>query len=97
LEQESQIFSRRLEREKKSARLQNAFGWTILLMLPSIAITCIVIFFDHRNLPPAIVSAASAAFFVDVTGSVIAAYKTLLPTAVQVEQLLPITADPFQE
>ncbi|MGH3930597.1 MAG: hypothetical protein ACRDTF_11545 [Pseudonocardiaceae bacterium] len=97
LEQESAIFARKLERDRQLGRLQAAIGWTVLVMLPAIAVACIVIFFNHQRVPREIVLAASGAFFVDVFGTVIAGYKALLPTKPPEELLTPVTRDPYEE
>jgi hypothetical protein len=97
LEQESAIFARRLERDKQLSRLQTSMGWTVLVMLPAIAIVCVVIFFNYQRLPGDIVTAASAAFFVDVLGTVLAGYKALLPSKPPEELLTAVTQDPYEE
>lgn len=94
--QEQQIFERRLEHDKQVGLLQRCMGWVVLVMLPSIAVICVLIFFQHQVLPDSVVVAASGAFFVDIVGTVIAGYKSLMPAKLPAE-LSATTRDPFVE
>jgi len=95
LEQERKVFDRSLERDRKLTRVQTAMSWIILIMLPSVAVACIVVFINASALPVSVVTSASAAFFVDVVGVVIAGYKALLPARSPDALLVATTADPF--
>ncbi len=97
LEQESAIFARKLERDRQLSRLQTSMGWTVLVMLPTIAVVCVVIFFNQESLRGEIVTAASAAFFLDVLGTVMAGYKAFLPTKPPEELLTAVTRDPYED
>ena len=96
LTQEQKVFEQQLEHNRKVAQLQRRIGWVTAIMLPSIAIACIIIFFMYRTLPGAVVTAASVAFFTDVVGVMVAAYRGLMPTRSRAD-LSPTTRDPFED
>jgi cytochrome bd-type quinol oxidase subunit 2 len=93
--QEQTIFEQQLEQQKQIALLQKWTGWVILVMLPAVAVVCVVIFFAYQSLPSVVVAAASAAFFVDIVGTAIAGYKALMPAQVKTV-LSATTRDPFE-
>ncbi|WP_226363055.1 hypothetical protein [Pseudonocardia sp. ICBG1142] len=95
LQQEQRIFEHQLEKQKEIAKLQQYMGWVILVMLPLVAVVCVVIFFNHSALPTQVVVAASGAFFVDVVGATLAGYKALLPAQIH-SALTATTRDPFE-
>ncbi len=94
--QEQKIFERRLERDKQIGLLQRCAGWVVLVMLPVVAVVCVVIFFHYKTLPVSVVGAASGAFFVDICGTVLAGYKSLMPAKLSGE-LNATTKDPFED
>ncbi len=93
--QEQKIFEHQLEQQKQIALLQKCMGWVILVMLPAVAIVCVVIFFNYQSLPGGVTTAAGGAFFVDIVGTVVAGYKALMPTEVRT-RLEATTRDPFE-
>jgi hypothetical protein len=94
LSQEQQVFVRRMERDKALFRLQLCCGWVVLVLLPVVAVVSVVIMINYRAVPASMLTAACAAFFVDVLGLLVAAYKTLLPQKPGEERVSPVTAMP---
>jgi cytochrome bd-type quinol oxidase subunit 2 len=94
LSQEHQVFLRRMERDKALFRLQLCCGWVLLALLPVISAVSVVIMVNYRTVPGSMLIAASAAFFGDILGLLIAAYKILVPKKVEDERASAVTAMP---
>lgn len=94
LSQEAEVFTRQMERDKAFFRLQLCCGWVVLALLPAIAVVSVIIMINYRTVPASMLAAACGAFFVDVLGLLIAAYKTLLPQKPGEERVLPVTEYP---
>ena len=75
LRQEQETFNQHKSHENRWFTLRLVMGYTSVILLLSIIGISLYVFLNHAALPTAIVTSASAAFFVDVVGLVIAVWK----------------------
>jgi len=92
--QDQQVFARRMQRDRAYFRLQICCGWVVLVLLPAVAVVSVMIMINYRTVPASMLIAACGAFFVDVLGLLVAAYKTLLPQNTGEERVAPVTEMP---
>lgn len=94
LAQERLVMQARLDRERGLRRIQVAMGWLIVVMLPSVAVVCVIVMFRYESVPPSVLASASGAFFVDIVGLVVAGWRTLLVWNLPDDPLTPVTLAP---
>ena len=94
LAQERLVMQARLEKDRSTRRIQEAMGWLIVVMLPSVAVVCVVVMANYEHVPFSMVTSASGAFFVDIVGLVVAGWRTLLVRNLPDRPLEPVTEAP---
>lgn len=88
--QERETFDQHKNHENRWFILRSVMGYTAVGLLLSIFGICVWVFLNHAELPPAVVNAASAGFFADVVGLVIAVWKIVLNPGFMTK-LTPVT------
>ena len=91
LRQERETFDQRKQQEARWFTLRLRMGYTAAFLLPVLAFICGVVLWRHGDFPPAVVTSAGAAFFVDVLGLLVAVWKVVLNPG-SITQLEPITS-----
>ncbi|MFF4402164.1 hypothetical protein [Streptomyces sp. NPDC001480] len=94
LRQERLVADENIARARAIRRLQVSAGWTGILMLPAMAVFCVVVLMQYETVPGEMTAAASGALFVDVLGVVVAAYKSWAVKKAPEEPLKPVTEAP---
>ncbi|MFJ4365745.1 hypothetical protein ACIP4S_16490 [Streptomyces chartreusis] len=97
LRQERLMANESIARARAFRRLQVSAGWTGILMLPAMAIFCVVVLMKYETVPGEMTAAASGALFVDVLGVVVAAYRSWAIKRAPDEPLKPVTKAPVFE
>lgn len=78
LRQERETFDQRKEQDRRWFKLRMAMGWLAVVLLPLLGAAAFYVLYNNDEFTPATVTAASAAFFVDVVGLVISIWKVVL-------------------
>jgi hypothetical protein len=94
LAQERLVMQAQLDRERGLRRIQVAMGWLIVIMLPSVAVVCVTVMVNYETVPASVLRSATATFFVDIVGLVIAGWRTLLVWNLPNDPLKPVTQAP---
>ena len=92
LRQEQETFDQHKLHENRWFVLRLVMGYTAGLLLFSVIAICVYVFLNHASLPRSIVISASAAFFGDVVGLLIAVWKIVFNPDFMTK-LAPVTQD----
>ena len=83
LRQERETFDQAKSQENRWFVLRLIMGYSSIVLLVGVMVVSIFILFNHADFPPAVVTAAGSALFVDVIGMLIGIWKiTLNPKSV---------------
>ncbi|MGN2634597.1 hypothetical protein ACTD5D_00055 [Nocardia takedensis] len=78
LRQSRETFDQRRRQDSRWFLLKLVMGWTSVVFLPGIAVTCGYVIFNFHDFDPATVTAATVALLVDTLGLVLSVWRLVL-------------------
>lgn len=78
LRQRRETFDQRRRQDSRWFLLKLVMGWTSVVLLPGIGVTCGYVIFNFHDFEPATVTAATAALLVDTLGLVLSVWRLVL-------------------
>jgi hypothetical protein len=94
LRQESETFNQRKNHEERWFKLRLSMGYASVVLLPAVVLICSYVLYMNELFPPAVLTTASSALFVDVVGLMLAVWKIVLNPG-SITKLEPVSSDSF--